>query len=314
MAGITILTEKELRSAIHLDREVVAAVEAGFRALATSAVHMPPILRLDIPEHRGEMDVKTAYVPGIPSFALKVSPGFFDNPKLGLPSLNGLMILFSATTGLVEALLLDNGYLTDIRTAAAGAVAAEQLARKDATRAGILGAGVQARLQLEALLLVRPIETAAIWARDPLKAAAFAAKATDELAIPVRATESVAALCAESDIVVTTTPSSSPLISAADLHPGLHVTAMGADIYVCDRQSQCAALGELHHALAAGIFAADRRFPELGEILAGLKPGRHRESDITLADLTGTGVQDTAIATLARRLAAEKSLGTVIES
>ena len=131
MPEITILTEKELRSAIHLDREVVTVVEAGFRALATSSVRMPPILRLDIPEHRGEMDVKTAYVPGIPSFALKVSPGFFDNPKLGLPSLNGLMILFSATTGLVEALLLDNGYLTDIRTAAAGAVAAEQLARKD---------------------------------------------------------------------------------------------------------------------------------------------------------------------------------------
>ena len=329
MPGITILTEKELRSAIHLDQEVVAAVEAGFRALATTSVRMPPILRLDIPEHRGEMDVKTAYVPGIPSFALKVSPGFFDNPKLGLPSLNGLMILFSATTGLVEALLLDNGYLTDIRTAAAGAVAAQQLARKDATRAGILGAGIQARLQLEALLLVRPIEVAAVWARDPLKAAAFAAKATAELGIPVQAVHSRSALCAASDIVVTTTPSSSPLISAADLHPGLHVTAMGAnsehkneidpaalrkaDVYVCDRQSQCAVLGELHHALAAGLFEAGRRFPELGDIIAGLKPGRRSDSDITLADLTGTGVQDTAIATLARRLAADKGLGTVIE-
>jgi ectoine utilization protein EutC len=318
------------RIAIRLDREVVAAVEAGFRALATTAVRMPPILRLDIPEHRGEMDVKTAYVPGIPSFALKVSPGFFDNPKLGLPSLNGLMILFSATTGLVEAVLLDNGYLTDLRTAAAGAVAAAQLARKDSTRAGILGAGIQARLQLQALLLVRPIATAAVWARDPLKSAAFAAKATAELGIPVQAAQSRSALCAASDIVVTTTPSSAPLISAADLHPGLHITAMGADaehkneidpaalpkadVYVCDRQSQCAVLGELHHALAAGLFKADRRFPELGEIIAGLKPGRRSDGDITLADLTGTGVQDTAIATLARRLAADKGLGTVIES
>ena len=119
MARITILTEKELRQAVRLDRAVIEAVAAAFQALATQPVRMPPILRLDIPEHKGEMDVKTAYVPGIPSFALKVSPGFFDNPKLGLPSLNGLMILFSATTGLVEAVLLDNGYLTDIRTAAA---------------------------------------------------------------------------------------------------------------------------------------------------------------------------------------------------
>src|SRR5205814_7472528 len=101
---------------------------------------------LDIPEHRGEVDVKTAYVPGLDGFAIKVSPGFFDNPKLGLPSLNGLMVLFSARTGLVEALLLDNGYLTQVRTAAAGAVAAKHLARPDTAIAAIIGAGEQARL------------------------------------------------------------------------------------------------------------------------------------------------------------------------
>ena len=108
-------------------------------------------------------------------------PRFFDNPKLGLPSLNRLMILFGATTGLVEALLLDNGCLTDIRTAAAGAVAAQRLAENTPPRRR-LGAGNPGRLQLEALLLVRPVEIAAIWARDPLKAAAFPAKATAELA------------------------------------------------------------------------------------------------------------------------------------
>jgi ornithine cyclodeaminase len=330
MARITILTEKELRQAVRLDRGAVEAVAAAFQALATQPVRMPPILRLDIPEHRGEMDVKTAYVPGIPSFALKVSPGFFDNPKLGLPSLNGLMILFSAATGLVEAVLLDNGYLTDIRTAAAGAVAADRLAAKDATRAGIIGAGVQARLQLEALTLVRPIGSALVWARDAGKATAFAAKASAELGLPVQAAGNIAALCAASDIVVTTTPSTTPLIAAAELHPGLHITAMGADsehkneiapealakadLYVADRQSQCALLGELHHALAAGIVPAERRFPELGEIVAGRSPGRRAPGEVTIADLTGTGVQDTAIATLARRAAAEKGLGRIIES
>ena len=330
MSRMTILTEAELRKIVTLDLDAVACVENAFRALATEKVAMPPILRLDIPEHKGEMDVKTAYVPGIPSFALKVSPGFFDNPKLGLPSLNGLMILFSATTGLVEAVLLDNGYLTDIRTAAAGAVAAGQLANKDAARAGIIGAGVQARLQLEALTLVRPIRSALVWARDPGKATAFAAKASAELGLPVEAADNIAALCAGSDIVVTTTPSTTPLIAAAELHPGLHITAMGADsehkneiapealakadLYVADRLSQCTVLGELHHALAKGVMSGDRRFPELGEIIAGLKPGRRGPSEVTIADLTGTGVQDTAIATLARRTAAEQGLGTVIES
>src|SRR5215813_686499 len=167
MASITILTEKELHRAVRLDRGVVEAVAAAFQALATQPVRMPPILRLDIPEHKGEMDVKTAYVPGIPGFALKVSPGFFDNPKLGLPSLNGLMILFSATTGLVEAVLLDNGYLTDIRTAAAGAVAADQLASKDAIRGEFVGAGFRARFRLEALTLVGPIRSPLVWRAIP---------------------------------------------------------------------------------------------------------------------------------------------------
>lgn len=111
----------------------------------------PPILSMAIAEYNGEVDVKTAYVPGIDSFAIKMSPGFFDNPKLGLPSTSGLMILFSARTGMVEALLLDNGYLTDVRTVAAGAVAAQYLSRPGAERACIIGAGIQGRLQLKAL-------------------------------------------------------------------------------------------------------------------------------------------------------------------
>ena len=144
MPRMTILTEAELRKIVRLDLDAVACVEYAFHALATKAVAMPPIMRLDILEHRGEVDVKTAYVPGIDAFAIKISPGFFDNPKLGLPSVNGMMVLLSARTGLVEALLLDNGYLTDVRTAAAGAVAAKHLSRPDFGRRGDLrrrGAG-----------------------------------------------------------------------------------------------------------------------------------------------------------------------------
>ena len=124
MRDIFILTEADLRQCVTLGHEAISVVEEAFRMLASGKVIMPPILSMEIPDAHGEVDVKTAYIPGFDGFAIKVSPGFFDNPKIGLPSLNGLMILFSAKTGLVEALLLDNGYLTDVRTAAAGAVAA----------------------------------------------------------------------------------------------------------------------------------------------------------------------------------------------
>jgi ornithine cyclodeaminase/alanine dehydrogenase-like protein (mu-crystallin family) len=117
---VTVLTESDLRRLVRLDLPAIDVVERAFAALASGAVVMPPVLSMAIPEANGEVDVKTAYIPGFDGFAIKVSPGFFDNPKIGLPSLNGLMILFSAKTGLVEALLLDNGYLTDVRTAAAG--------------------------------------------------------------------------------------------------------------------------------------------------------------------------------------------------
>jgi ornithine cyclodeaminase len=330
MNRMTILTEADLRKIVRLDLDAVACVENAFRALATLPVAMPPIMRLDIPEHRGEVDVKTAYVPGIDAFAIKISPGFFDNPKLGLPSVNGMMVLLSAKTGLVEALLLDNGYLTDIRTAAAGAVAAKYLARDDAAIAAIFGAGVQAKLQLEALTLVRPIREARIWARDGAKAEAAAASLGEALGISVRAEADPQKAVAGADIVVTTTPASEPILHATWLSPGQHVTAMGSDaehkneldpalisaanLYVADSLRQTRRLGELHHAIAAGLVAADTGFPEVGQIIAGLRPGRETVTDLTIADLTGTGIQDTAIATLARDRARAANAGTVFES
>ena len=147
MPDMTVLTEAELRRCVTLDLEAVDIVERAFAALAEGGVVMPPILSMPIAERHGEVDVKTAYVPGLDGFAIKVSPGFFDNPKSGLPSLNGLMVLLDAETGIVKAVLLDNGYLTDVRTAAAGAVAARHLAPRRVRTAGVLGAGVQAELQ-----------------------------------------------------------------------------------------------------------------------------------------------------------------------
>ncbi|QPC91777.1 ectoine utilization protein EutC [Mesorhizobium sp. INR15] len=330
MSRMIILTETDLRKIVTLDLDAVACVENAFRALATLPVAMPPILRLDIPEHRGEVDVKTAYVPGVDGFAIKISPGFFDNPKLGLPSVNGMMVLLSATTGLVEALLLDNGYLTDVRTAAAGAVAARHLSREDSSVATIFGAGVQAGLQLEALMLVRPIAEARIWARDAVKAEKIAGTLREKLGILARAEPDASRAVAGADIIVTTTPSTEPLVKAGFVSAGQHITAMGsdaehkneiapailrmADLYVADSARQARRLGELHHAIAAGVMAADAEVTELGQIIAGERPGRRSASDITLADLTGTGVQDTAIATLARDRARAVKAGTIFES
>ncbi len=325
MAKTLILNQADLRDCVGLDTDSLAVVENAFRLLATAAVAMPPILRLDVPEHNGEVDVKTAYLPGVAHFAIKVSPGFFDNPKLGLPSLNGLMMLFSAQTGLADALLLDNGYLTAVRTAAAGAIAAKWLAREDARVVAVLGAGEQARLQLQALRLVRDVSEVRIWARDPAKAQTMAAELDD-----ARAVDSVDAALDGAAIVITTTPSREPLLQLQHLRPGLHITAMGSDAehkneiapavlarvdaYVADRLSQTRVLGELHHAIAAGLVAADADFAELGQIIAGQRPGRTAPEQITLCDLTGTGAQDTAIASLAYQRARQAGKGLNFDS
>jgi ornithine cyclodeaminase len=326
---VTVLTETELRRVVHLDLAAVEVVEKAFAALASGTVVMPPILSMAIPAANGEVDVKTAYIPGFEGFAIKVSPGFFDNPKIGLPSLNGLMILFSAKTGQVLALLLDNGYLTDVRTAAAGAVAARHLAPREVRTAGVIGTGVQAKLQMRAAHLVRPFERALVWGRDMAKARACAVELSAELGIEARAEADPARLVAESQLVITTTPAEEPVLKAEWLHPGLHVTAMGsdqagkneieaaalaaADLYVADRVGQCEKLGELRSAIAAGLWTRGTP-PELGEIVAGTRMGRASEAEITICDLTGTGAQDTAIATYALSRAREAGAGSVIST
>ena len=323
--AIRVLTEAELRQCLRLDLELIDAIAAAFTALASGRVVMPPVLHMALPEANGEVDVKTAWLPGLPSFALKVSPGFFDNPKRGLPSLSGMMMLLSAETGRLEALHLDNGWLTDLRTAAAGAVAARHLAPADARVAGVLGAGTQARFQIEALTLVRPIERVLVFARDGARAEAYADDMADRLGLDVRPVASPERLVLEADVVVTATPSRSPLVVADWLHPGLHITAIGADApdknelhpgvlaradrLVCDSRAQCARQGELHHALTAH---PDLEVTELGELTAGRQPGRQSADQVTVCDLTGTGVQDTAIALLAYRKAVAAGFGTMI--
>ncbi|WIX33624.1 cyclodeaminase [Salinicola sp. JS01] len=300
---------QQIQDVVTLDHAALEAVEAGFRALGEGNVVQPPILSMAIAESNGEVDVKTAHIQGNARFAIKVSPGFFDNPKLGLPSLNGLMIVFSAKTGLVEAVLFDEGYLTDIRTALAGAIAAKHLSRRDSRRVTVLGAGVQAELQVAALRLVRDIDTLDVWARDAEKAGAYAVRMRERYGLAVEVHEEIGAACTHADIIVTTTPSREPLLSGAHLPDGVHVTAMGsdspekreldssvmerADVFVADTRAQSEHNGELK------VYAGHRppfTVHELGQVIAGGQSPRREASAITVCDLTGTGVQDTAIA------------------
>lgn len=325
--SILILNEDNLRKVVPLDLESIACVRTAIESLSSGQVVMPPILSMEIPQHNGEVDVKTAFVPGLDGFAVKISPGFFDNPKLGLPSLNGLMVLFSAKTGIVDAVLLDNGYLTDIRTACAGAVAAQALSRPDSRVAAIYGTGLQARLQLEALCLVRPIDSVRIWGRSFDKAQAMASETVDRLGLEAVACKDGADAASGADILVTTTPAKQPVLMADWLEQGQHVTAMGsdadykneidpacvtkADLYVADRVTQTRKLGELRTAIAGGLVTEPEGLPELSDILAGSRTGRQSDKDITLCDLTGMGVQDTAIATLAHQRAVKQQMGAV---
>ena len=326
---VTILTESELRQCIDVDEEAIAVIEDGFSRLAAGDVTMPPIMRVPIPESNGEVDSKTAYVRGLDSFALKVSSGFFDNPKLGLPSGSGLMMLLSTKTGMLQALLLDNGYLTDVRTGAAGAVVAKHLAREDISTAGVIGAGAQGRYQMRALKLVRDYEKLLVFDRDSERAAAYVEAMSDALGVPVEAAPDAGAVVRNSDVVVTTTPAKQGYLQADWLHPGLHITAMGTDaeekqelqpdvfkhagLIVCDSKAQVFKLGELQRAVEAGVAIDEDAVVELGEITSGQHPGRTDADTISVCDLTGTGMQDTAIARLAFEKAKAQGFGTTFE-
>jgi ornithine cyclodeaminase len=323
---VTILTEEELRQCVGMDEDSIAVVSEGFTRLAQGKATVPPILRIDVPENKGEVDVKTAYVHGLDSFAIKVAAGFFNNRELGLPTGSGLMMLISAQTGFPETLLLDNGYLTDVRTGIAGAIAARHLARRDIEVAGVIGAGMQARYQMRGLKLARNFKRIFIYSVIPEEVEVYAEEMSEELGVDVAVATDYEEVVVESDVVVTTTPANEPYLRAEWLRPGIHITCMGSDSehkqevhaevfghvdrIVCDRKSQCFRLGELHHAVDAGVISEESDITELGEITAGLKPGRQNESEITICDLTGVGVQDTAIARLAYLRALEKELGT----
>ncbi|MEX1249333.1 MAG: cyclodeaminase [Acidimicrobiia bacterium] len=328
MGAILVLTESDLRQAVGLGPDELAAVEAVYPIISSGKASMPPIMRIDVPENNGEIDIKSAYLPGYPGIAVKLSAGFFNNPSRGLPSLGGLMVVLDSETGIPQSALFDNGYLTDLRTGLAGAVAAKHLAKEGEVVMGIIGAGVQALLQFKALNLVRKVTRGVIWARRPEAALRFADEVSSTTGIEFELAGSVTDVLAGADLVATTTPATEPLVDVSMLHPGLHITAVGsdaenkqeldgdvvaaADAFVCDSIAQSSRLGELRAALDAGFDKSEAI--ELGRVIDGSLPGRRSEDEVTVCDLTGTGAQDTAIASLAVQRCMEIGLGTTIET
>jgi ornithine cyclodeaminase len=325
---ILLLAEADLRR-IAGPPEALRAVRTGFEALARGRAVLPGVLHLDLPDARGEVHVKGAHLRGSPFFSIKEAGGFWGNPDRGLPVGSGLVLVFDAQTGGPRAILLDNGYLTELRTGAAGALAALLLARAELRRVGILGAGSQARYQLEALCAARRPGRARVWSRRREPAEAYAREMTLRLGLPVEVA-GTAREAVEADLVVTTTTAREPVVRAEWLQPGLHVTAVGsdspekqelepgvlarADLVVADHLGQCLRLGEIHHAVAAGLMRAEDVHAELGEVAAGLKPGRTSDEQVTIADLTGVGVQDAALADLVVTEAERRGLGRVLEA
>lgn len=314
MPPVLLLSDSDV--ATVLDPETcIARVEEAFRSRGMGVSQPAGVLGVHLAE--GGVHIKAAALaPDLGVFVTKVNANFPANPRLSeLPTIQGLVMLFDVATGTPLA-VMESGGLTRLRTAAATAVAARYLARPNASIATIVGCGVQAESQLEYVHHVRPLTRAMAYDVRPEVAHAFAAQATRRLGIEVRVIDSIPPACRESDIIITCTPSREPLLGPEDIPVGAFVAAVGADhpekqeldpamfaggaaALVTDVTAQCAEFGELHHILVAGVMDRSGVRAELGEIVAGTRPGRRHAEERIVFDSTGTPIQDAAAAAAA---------------
>jgi ornithine cyclodeaminase len=289
--------------------EVIAAMERAFVAYSKGEAVIPPVGQLDFEDPPGDCHIKYGYLKHGATFTVKIATGFWKNPQRGLPSSNGVVLVFSSQTGELLTIFQDEGYLTDMRTAAAGAVAAKYLAPAQIDCIGIIGAGLQAKLQLDYLREVTPCRRVKLWARAEDRARALKAEGFD-----IEVVASPAKVAAGAQLIVTTTASRQWLLGAADVRPGTHVTALGADgggkqelepqlfalakVRAVDSLGQCSKYGDSAFALELGLIEM-QDLVELGRVIDQTAARRRGAQDITIADLTGVAVQDIAIAELA---------------
>lgn len=287
--------------------ELLQCIEKAFTDYSGGKANVPPVGHLGFTSPPGDVHIKYGHVAGDNYFVIKIASGFYQNQNLGLPNNNGMMLAFNAKTGMPECLLQDEGYLTDLRTALAGAVAAKHMAPRKVEAIGILGTGVQARMQLELLQYVTDCKTVYVYGRSEEKQQRFAGE-MEEKGFRVTCCENPKMVAANANLIVTTTAAQSPLLTAEDIRPGTHITAMGADapgkqeleaeilqkadLVACDSQSQCVDHGEAHYAVKQKGMKPEQ-LKEIGEIIEN---GYERTPDaITIADLTGIATQDIQI-------------------
>jgi alanine dehydrogenase len=305
--------------------ECVAAVEEAFRLHATGRA-LPPAI-LDVRAEGGGFHVKAAglQLPRRVYFAAKMNANFPGNrERSGLPTIQGIVLLFDGQTGAPLA-AMDSMEITILRTGAATAAAAKRLARGDSRVATICGCGEQGRVQLDALILAVPLQKVWAFDADAGRARRFGEERSRALSIPVEPAPDLAAAVRASDVVVTCTPSREALIADADVPPGAFLAAVGADSadkqeldprlltrakVVVDSLDQCAEIGDLHHAIAAGFLSREDVHAELAEVLNGDKPGRTSADEITVFDSTGTALEDVAAAAAVYEKAAAAGRGT----
>lgn len=325
-SGTLVLTRQDIRGLLTFD-DYIIEVERAFRLHAEGRSLPPGLLHADA--DGGEFHIKSGGLRlSKLYFGLKVNGGFFQNmARFGMPNIQGSIILCDGENGYPLA-FMDSGEITINRTGAATAVAARLLARGDSAVATICGCGRQGAIQLRALARVLPIARAFAFDVDGAAARTFATTMSEALAIEVTPTTDVRASIRASDVCVTCTPSRQAYVDQAAMHAGLFVAAIGADSpekqeldprilasarVVADILEQCAAVGELHHAIAAGLMTKADVHAELGQIVAGQKPGRSSAEDVIVYDATGTALQDVVSAAAAYERAVERGVGRSID-
>jgi len=306
-----VITLSEIKSVIQKNSttDLIRTIEEGFVMYSQKKVVVPPVGYLGFKHPPGDVHIKYGYIEGDDYYVVKIASGFYNNPAMGLNTGNGMMLLFSQKTGEALSILLDEGYLTDIRTAAAGAVAAKYLAPSKISCVGIVGTGVQARLQLEYLKTVTPCRDVIVWGRSDEKLTAY--KSDPSLKeFSITTTSDIRFLTSRCNLIVTTTPSRKALLMSAHILPGTHITAMGADaegkqeidpmlfskadIIVADSKDQCIDHGDIAYAVTNQIIDPSKII-ELGEVIENKNLGRKNDQQITIADLTGVAIQDIQI-------------------
>jgi alanine dehydrogenase len=320
-----ILNQSEVLSLLH-NPDVLEAVEGAFRAYGLKQVQMPPKQYLFYNKYSGDLRTMPAYIEPADATGVKIVNVHPKNGEKGLPTVMAVVTLVDPRTGYPIS-LMNGTYLTALRTGAAGAIASKYLARKNATIVGFIGCGVQAQTQLDMHVLVREVKKIVIFDTNKEVQQHFADWARKNHRVDVELAGSVEAVC-QCDILNTLTPVKKPIVKKEFVHPGIHINAIGADApgkeelessilkgakVVVDDWEQASHSGEINVPYENGELKREDLYGELGDIVAGKKPGRQNDTDITIFDSTGLGIQDIVVAHLVYNRALKSGKGIHVD-